>query len=149
MIKQFHYIFVFFNPQNPQWCQSILLIPLLHKNFKNTWYMQQTHDIPYQIFLKFKKSMKVVFCKDDFSIIFFFEIRRKSCHYKRQLLTKFFLNLKNTWKTIRSRFSQRRFSREKSYLKKTTLEQSIFQINIIRVMFGPKTFKKKKRESIF
>jgi hypothetical protein len=46
------------------------------------------------------------------------------------------LKMKNL---VRKCFSQRRFSHSKLFFIKTILNQSIFQINITRVMFGPKT----------
>jgi hypothetical protein len=48
---------------------------------------------------------------------------------------------------IKKCLSQRRFSRSKLSFTKTILNESIFQINIIRVMFGPKTLKKKKKKN--
>ena len=55
-----------------------------------------------------------------------------------QIFLKFKKHVKVIFVTIRIRLSQRRFSRSKSSLKKKILNQSIFQINIIRIMFGPK-----------
>jgi hypothetical protein len=83
-------------------------------------------------------SFKIVFVKD----IFEHENRLSEIHFLTNFGLKLSLEkmiLRNIKILIRKCISERRFSCLKVFFTKTILNESIFQINITRVMFGPKT----------
>ena len=86
-------------------------------------------------------SFKIIFVKDTF--------KHEKCLFERHFLIKFWSevvfrkdDLRNIKILVRKCLSERRFSRLKVFFTKTILNKSIFQINITRVMFDPKTKKK-------
>jgi hypothetical protein len=84
-------------------------------------------------------SFKIVFMKDTFE--------RENRLSERQFLTKFWSDVvfrKDNFEKYKHfgqkmSFKERRFSHLKVSFIKTILNESIFQINITRVMFGLKT----------
>ena len=79
----------------------------------------------------FNHTLKKILIAITYSCIFHSNL---SCNiFEEFLVSCWFTNI-----------SQRRFSHLKVSFTKTILNESIFQINITRVMFGPKTLKNKK-----
>ena len=83
-------------------------------------------------------SFKIVFVKDTFN--------RENRLSKRHFLTKFWLEVvfrKDDFEKYKNFGQKVSFKKTiftfKSFFQKTILNESIFQINITSVMFGPKT----------